>query len=63
MYHGMFARVLVEVDLTKSMPKRVLVTKKGPNNLVAAKFFVETEAEKIPRFCEQCLATRRGYQL
>lgn len=52
---GMYARVLVEVDHTKSMPKRIFVTKKGPTTSVAAEFFADIEAEKLPRFCEHCL--------
>lgn len=46
---GHFARVLVDMDLTKQMHYRVLVERKD------FAFFVEIEYENIPSYCSHCL--------
>lgn len=54
LYHGLYARVLVEVDLSKPLPQKILVTKKDASNSNVFDFFVDIEVEKIPKFCECC---------
>lgn len=44
----LFARVLVDVDFTNALPKRVLVKRKQLN------FFVDVSCEKLPHFCMNC---------
>lgn len=41
LYHGIFARILVEVDLPKTLTRRILVTPKGPdisNKIIFCRF-------------------------
>jgi len=45
---GHFARVLVDIDLTKELKYEVLVERKG------YAFFVEFEYENLPEFCHYC---------
>ena len=45
---GHFARVLVDLDLSKELKYEVLVERKG------FAFFVELEYEKLPEFCDYC---------
>ena len=45
---GHFARVLVDLDLTKELKHEVLVERKG------FAFFVELEYENLPAFCDYC---------
>ncbi|MCH80720.1 DUF4283 domain protein, partial [Trifolium medium] len=45
---GHFARVLVDIDLTKDMRYKVLVERKG------FAFFVELDYENLPDFCAHC---------
>lgn len=46
--HGLFARVLVEIDLAGSLPERILVKRRRLN------FFVNITYEKLPYFCTYC---------
>jgi len=45
---GHFARVLVDIDLTKELKYEVLVERKG------YAFFVEFAYENLPEFCDYC---------
>lgn len=45
-----YARVLVEVDLSKPFSERVLVTRKMHN----VEFFVDVMYERLPTFCLGC---------
>ena len=45
---GQFARVLVDIDLTKELKYEVLVERKG------YAFFVELGYENLPDFCDYC---------
>lgn len=45
---GHFARVLIDIDLSKELRYEVLVERKG------YAFFVELEYENVPEFCDYC---------
>lgn len=55
MYQGLYARVLVDVDVSKNLPKKALASlkteKKKKLNL---SFFVNFFFEKLPNFCGVC---------
>lgn len=48
----MYARILFEVDLTRPMPKIILVTKRKGSNGNEFEFFVDIEFESLPKFSE-----------
>lgn len=48
--HGLYASVLVDVDLAKPIPDRILVTRAT----AGTSFFVWIECEKLPKFCSLC---------
>lgn len=54
LYHGLFARILIELDLAKPLARRVLVTKKDQDSCNEMEFFAEIELENLPKYCEQC---------
>lgn len=54
LYHGLYARILVEVDLAKPITRRVLVTMKDASGDNEIEFFVEVVFENLPKFCEEC---------
>lgn len=43
--NGIYARILVDVDYTSTIPNRILVKRKNIN------FFVEIEYKNLPMFC------------
>lgn len=48
---GIYARVLIDVDLSRSLPKRLLVKNKKKN----FEFFLyNVDYEKLPVFCYHC---------
>lgn len=48
--HGLFARLLVDIDLSKPLSEKILVTREVSNT----SFFVWIEYERIPKFCSIC---------
>lgn len=54
-YLGLFARILLEVDFTKPLTRRILVTKKDLNICNEIEFFEKIDFENLPKFCEQCI--------
>ena len=52
---GLFARLLVEVDLAKELPKRTLLEKTEKS------FFVEVVYESLPDFCTTCSCIGHSY--
>lgn len=54
LYNGIYARILVEVDLSRPLPERILVMKKNQNSINDFEFIVDIEFENLPKFCEFC---------
>lgn len=54
LYHGMFARILVAVDLSKLLTRRVLVTMKEQTSGLDIEFFADVEFESIRKYCVHC---------
>lgn len=50
LYLGIYARILVEVDLTMPLPDRILVTKTNQNNCDEFEFFVDIEFKSLQSF-------------
>lgn len=48
MEYGMFARILVHLDLASQLPEKILVERRELN------FYVRIEYEKMPEFCINC---------
>lgn len=46
LYNGIYQRILVELDFTRQLPKRILFTKKNHNSFNDFKFFIDIEFEK-----------------
>lgn len=61
--HGMYARVLVEVDLVRPLQERILVAKEDSNNGNEIEFFVVIEVEKLPKFCDLCIMIGYDYMI
>lgn len=53
LYNGIYARVLVEVDLMKLLARRVLVTKKNKNSYNDFEFFVDVNFKTFLKYCEE----------
>ena len=47
---GHFARLLVDVDLSKDLPESLMIEREGH------KFFIHIDYENLPAFCKNCLA-------
>lgn len=56
LYCGMYARVLVDVDLTQPLPERILVKMIDIENRLDISFFVPVFYELLPKFCINCVA-------
>lgn len=52
-YQVLYARVLVDVNIAKRLPKRILTSLKSQKKDINANFFV-TFYEKLPSFCIVC---------
>lgn len=60
LYPEIFARILVEVDLTKPLTGRILVTMKEQKTNNEIEFFVEIDFENLPKLCGQCSVIGHG---
>lgn len=54
LYHGIFARVPVEIDCSYQHPGRILVQRKNKENKVEEDFFVNIRYKNLPQFCRKC---------
>lgn len=54
LYHGMYTRILVEVDLTEPLTRRVLVIEKDLDSCNEMEFFIDIDLKNVPKFCDQC---------
>lgn len=54
LYHGLYTRILVEVDLSKTLTRRVIATKKDLHSCNKMEFFVDIYFDNVPKFCDQC---------
>lgn len=56
-YHDHYTRVLVEINLSNPLPKRILVSKKNADNTTEFEFFVGVFYKRLPNYCSVCLTT------
>lgn len=61
-YHGTYARVLVDVDFTQPLPKRILAKMIDEKSNLDVIFFVPISYEKLPRFSESYLMFNHGME-
>lgn len=54
LYHEMYTRVLIDVDLTQPLPEKILVKMIDKENNLDISFFVPVFYETIPKFCINC---------
>lgn len=54
LYQGIYARILIEVDMARPLPDRILITKRNQNSQNDFEFFVNLTYESLPKFCQQC---------
>lgn len=54
LYHGMYARILVETDMARPPSEIILVKKINHKNYNDFKFFMDLEYETLPKFCQNC---------
>lgn len=54
--NAIFARILVDIDLAKALPERILVKRKDLN------FFVNIAFEKLPEMCNRCGNVGHGFK-
>lgn len=54
MYHGMYVRVLVDIDFTHELPDKILVKMKHKESKIDESFFMGISYKKIPNFCQNC---------
>lgn len=53
---GLYARILVDVDLARELTEQILVTRRN------FEFFVSIEYEKCPRYCHGCGVIGHGME-
>lgn len=54
LYQGIYARILIEVDMARPLPDRILITKRNQNNQNDFEFFVNLMYESLPKYYQQC---------
>lgn len=55
---ALHARILVDVDCTKVLPDRLVVTVKNEAKRLVITFFVSVEYENAPKYCRFCCVMR-----
>lgn len=54
LYHGRYARILVDVDLFLALPEKILVKMIDVNNNLDIFFFIQVVYKTLPQFCTRC---------
>lgn len=54
LYHGRFSRVLVDVDLSQTLPEQILVKMEDADSNLDVSFFVQISYESLPKYYSTC---------
>lgn len=60
LFQGVYARLLVDVDISKWLPDKILATLKAEDKSFGVNFFVGVTYEYLPKFCSFCKLIGHG---